>query len=274
MDGSISSTVNAELSTEVPVILLVGGMGTRMGADAGDLPKHLVPVGGRPILWHVMRLYSHFGHNDFVFPLGARGESFRRYFLDFRSLNYPLHVQLGDAAYSSETSGAETKWNITLFDAGLSTNKGARVRLAAQRSSSPRFMVTYGDGIGDIDISAVLAFHRKHGRLATITGYQPFSQYGMLDVDDQGRVREMREKPRLPQWVNAGFMVFERAALDFFGVDDGVDLEKDVLPKLVAGGELMMYRHAGYWSSMDTFKDAQVLSDAWDAGAPWKLWSE
>ena len=161
------------------------------------------------------------------------------------------------------------------FDyAGLATNKGARVRLAAQGSTSPRFMVTYGDGIGDVDISALLAFHRNHGRLATVTGYQPFSQYGMLDVDDQGRVREMREKPRLPQWVNAGFMVFERAALDFFGVDDGVDLEKDVLPKLVAGGELMMYRHAGYWSSMDTFKDAQVLSDAWEAGAPWKLWSE
>ena len=262
-------------SSDVPVILLVGGMGTRMGADAGELPKHLVPVGGRPILWHVMRLYSHFGFNEFVFPLGAKGESFRRYFLEFRSLNFPLQVKLGiEYSSSAEAVGPETKWKVNLFDAGLATNKGARVRQAAQRSAAERFMVTYGDGIGDVDIGALLAFHRKHGRLATVTGYQPLSQYGMLDVNSDGLVQEMREKPRLPQWINAGFMVFESAALSYFGSDNAVDLEKDVLPRLVADSQLMMYRHTGYWASMDTFKDAQVLSDAWEAGAPWKLWAE
>lgn len=262
-------------SSDVPVILLVGGMGTRMGADAGELPKHLVPVGGRPILWHVMRLYSHFGFNEFVFPLGARGESFRRYFLEFRSLNFPLQVELGtENSSSADAVGPETKWKVNLFDAGLATNKGSRVRQAAQRGGAERFMVTYGDGIGDVDIAALLAFHRKHGRLATVTGYQPLSQYGMLDVNSEGLVQEMREKPRLPQWINCGFMVFDRAALSYFGSDNGVDLEKDVLPRLVADGQLVMYRHTGYWASMDTFKDAQVLSDAWDAGAPWKLWAE
>ncbi len=262
-------------SSDVPVILLVGGMGTRMGADAGELPKHLVPVGGRPILWHVMRLYSHFGFNEFVFPLGARGESFRRYFIEFRSLNFPLQVKLGTEYHSSsEAVGPETMWKVNLFDAGLATNKGARVRQAAQRGASERFLVTYGDGIGDVDIGALLAFHRKHGRLATVTGYQPLSQYGMLDVNSEGLVQEMREKPRLPQWINAGFMVFESAALAYFGSDNAVDLEKDVLPRLVADSQLMMYRHTGYWASMDTFKDAQVLGDAWEAGAPWKLWAE
>jgi glucose-1-phosphate cytidylyltransferase len=156
----------------------------------------------------------------------------------------------------------------------LATNKGARVRQAAQRGAAERFMVTYGDGIGDVDIGGLLAFHRKHGRLATVTGYQPLSQYGMLDVNSEGLVQEMREKPRLPQWINAGFMVFESAALGYFGSDSAVDLEKDVLPRLVADGQLMMYRHTGFWASMDTFKDAQVLSDAWEAGAPWKLWAD
>ena len=262
-------------NSDVPVILLVGGMGSRMGADAGELPKHLVPVGGRPILWHVMRLYSHFGFNDFVFPLGARGESFRRYFLEFRALNFPLQVRLGtEFSSAAEAVGPETKWAVNLFDAGLATNKGARVRQAVQRVGAERFMVTYGDGIGDVDIAGLLAFHHKHGRLATVTGYQPLSQYGMLDVDNEGCVQEMREKPRLAQWINAGFMVFERAALSYFGSDNGVDLEKDVLARLATDGQLMMHRHAGYWASMDTFKDAQVLSDAWDAGAPWKLWAE
>jgi glucose-1-phosphate cytidylyltransferase len=135
-----------------------------------------------------------------------------------------------------------------------------------------RVFVTYGDGIGDVDVAALLAFHRAHGKLATLTGYQPYSQYGLIDVDAESRVVGLREKPRLTHWVNAGFFVFERGVLDYLQGDETVDLEKDALARLAADGQLAMYRHAGFWASMDTFKEAQTLNDLWDKGAPWKIW--
>lgn len=264
------------MSELLPVVLLVGGLGTRMGPEAEGRPKALVEVGGRPIVWHIMKLFAHYGHTRFVFPLGYRGDFFRRYFLDYEALTHDLTFQLGQPDQRTyHHSNQEANWEVTLFDAGVPTNKGARVRRAGERMTAERFFVTYGDGIGDVDINALLAFHRAHGKLATLTGYQPYSQYGIVDVDNhqQGKIVGLREKPRLNNWINAGFFVFERAVLDYMQGDDNVDLEKTALPKLAADGELMMYAHNGFWASMDTFKEAQTLNDLWDAGAPWKVWT-
>ena len=258
----------------MPVVLLVGGAGSRMGADSGDLPKHLLEIGGQPMLWHVMRLYAHFGHSDFLFPLGQRGEAFRRYFLDFQALTEDLSFRLGTPDVREPTGAAERNWQVTLFDAGTKTRKGARVRLSVERIDAPTFCVTYGDGIGDVDINRLLAFHRSHGRLATLTGFQPLSQYGVLEIEADGRVLRLDEKPRLEHWINAGFFVFERKVLEYFSGDEDLDLETDVLPHLAVDDQLMMYRHEGFWASMDTFKDARYLNEVWDKNAPWKVWDK
>lgn len=248
-----------------------------MGPEAEGRPKALVEVGGRPIVWHIMKLYAHYGHNHFVFPLGYRGDWFRRYFLDYEALAHDLTFTLGQPDQRQyHRQNQEAAWTLTMFDAGVPTNKGARVRRAGERITADRFFVTYGDGIGDVDLNTLLAFHRAHGRLATLTGYQPYSQYGIVEVDGD-QITALREKPRLTSWVNAGFFVFERGALDYMQGNDGgeaeaIDLEKESLARLAADGQLMMYRHMGFWASMDTFKEAQTLNDLWDRGAPWKVW--
>ena len=242
------------------------------GPNLRGRPKALVEIGGRPIVWHTMKLYAHYGHTLFIFPLGYRGDWFRRYFLDYEALTYDMTFTLGQPDRRSYfQANQEAQWQLIMFDAGVATNKGARVRLAGERFNAERFFVTYGDGIGNVDINALLAFHHSHGKLATVTGYQPYSQYGVLDVDGD-QITAMREKPRLTNWVNAGFFVFETDALSYMQGDNQVDLEKDSLVKLAADGQLMMYRHAGFWASMDTFKEAQTLNELWDTDAPWKVW--
>lgn len=257
------------------VILLVGGLGTRMGPEAEGRPKPLVEVGGRPIVWHVMKLYATYGHSHFILPLGHRADLFRRYFVEYEALTHDFTFTLGEPDQRQyHHPNRERDWQLTLIDAGLHTNKGARIRRAAQYASGDRFFATYGDGVGDLDIHALLEFHIAHGKLATLTGYQPHSQYGVVEADAAGSVTTIIEKPRLTSWINAGFFVFERAALDFFAGDDSLDLEREVLPSLAQAGQLRMYRHAGFWASMDTFKEAQTLNEAWERGAPWKVWKD
>lgn len=262
------------MTEHVPVILLVGGMGTRVGPEAAGRPKPLVEVGGRPIIWHVMKIYAAYGYTDFILPLGYRGDLFRRYFVDYEILSHDCSFTLGrswERDFHHQTH--ESDWRVTLMDAGLNTNKGSRVRKAATHVNGDRFFVTYGDGVGDINVDALLKFHQGHAKLATLTGYQPYSQYGILDVGDSDQVTALREKPRLNTWINAGFFVFEREVLDYMQEGDDVDLEREVLPKLAADGQLMMYRHEGFWASMDTFKEAQTLNELWERGAPWKVWT-
>jgi glucose-1-phosphate cytidylyltransferase len=261
------------MADSLPVILLVGGLGTRMGPEVEGRPKPLVEVGGRPILWHIMKVFAAFGHTHFILPLGHRGELFRRYFVEYEALSHDFTLTLGQPdSRQYHHANQEQDWTVTLMDAGLTTNKGARVRRAAAYVTGDRFFVTYGDGVGDVDLAALLAFHRAHGKLATLTGYRPYSQYGVVEADEAGWVSQLREKPRLASWINAGFFVFEWAALDYLAGDDSVDLEKEVLPRLAADGQLMMYRHDGFWASMDTFKEAQELGEIWEQGAPWKIW--
>lgn len=245
-----------------------------MGPEADGRPKALVEVGGKPLLWHVMKLYAAHGHRHFILPLGYRGDMFRRYFVDYEAMTRDVTLSVAESGRRTyHDHQREAGWEVSLLDAGVETNKGARVRRGADLVRGDTFFVTYGDGIGDVDLSGLLAFHRAHGRLATLTGYRPHSQYGLLECDGD-RVVALHEKPRLKEWINAGFLVLERGALNYFAGNDSVDLEREALPRLAADDQLRVYRHAGFWASMDTFKDAQVMNDVWSRGAPWKVWED
>lgn len=256
----------------LPVVILCGGQGTRM-QSATPTKKELVEVGDRPILWHVMRIYAAFGHTRFILALGHQADVLKRYFLEYETMRGDFTVSLGhSSAQVHHHAAADEAWQVTLADTGLNTEKGARIYRVAHYIESDTFFVTYGDGVGNVDIAALLAFHRAHGRLATVTAVRPRSQYGILQADDAGQVSSFGEKPQLEQWINAGFMVFERGVLDYLAAGDSVDLEREALPALASDGQLMMYRHTGFWRSMDTFKEALELDTIWRASAPWKVW--
>jgi glucose-1-phosphate cytidylyltransferase len=235
--------------------------------------KELVEIGEQPILWHVMKIYAEHGYTCFILALGHEAEAIKRYFLEYEPMNYDFTIPLGQPnAIRYHQSNAEESWSVTLADTGLDTAKGSRIYRAAKYIDGDTFFVTYGDGVGDIDLDALLAFHHEHGRLATVTGVRPKSQYGILRIGKGDRVASFGEKPELNHWINAGFMVFERDVLDYLSGGDSVDLERETLPRLASQGELMMYRHTGFWRSMDTFKDALALDRIWRERAPWKLW--
>ena len=235
--------------------------------------KELVEVGGRPILWHVMKIYAAYGHDRFILTLGHQAEAIKRYFLEYKPMSCDFTVRLGEMGdISYHRPGAGEDWEITLADTGLHTSKGARICLAARYIDTDTFFVTYGDGVGNVDIDALLAFHRQHGRLATVTAVRPRSQYGILQADESGQVTGFVQKPQLEHWINAGFMVFERGVLDYLADGEDAHLEREILPRLAADGQLMMYHHAGFWRSMDTFKEALELDTVWRESAPWKVW--
>jgi|Deesub1362B_J571_1020462.scaffolds.fasta_scaffold05134_3 glucose-1-phosphate cytidylyltransferase len=256
------------------VIVLCGGKGTRISGGDPTIKKELVEIGGRPILWHVMKIFATYGYKDFILPLGYHGDQIRRYFLNYEVMNRDLSLSLGrpdELVFHDQNP--ESDWRITLVDTGLETNKGARIKRVEKYITSDTFFVTYGDGVGDVNLHKLLDFHRRHGKLATITGVRPYSQYGVLELAEGGRVIAYRQYPRLDQWVNAGFMVFEHEILDYLTDDNSIDLERGLLTRLAAEGELMMYKHTGFWQSMDTFKDSLVLSKLWAEGkAQWKIW--
>ena len=235
--------------------------------------KELVEIGDQPILWHVMKIYAEHGHTRFILALGHEAGAIKRYFLEYEPMNYDFTIPLGQPnAVTYHQTNAEETWRVTLADTGLETAKGSRIYRAAKYIDDDTFFVTYGDGVGDIDLEALLAFHQEHGRLATVTGVRPRSQYGILEIGEDDCVTRFGEKPELKHWINAGFMVFERAVLDCLSDGDSVDLERETLPRLAGQGELMMYRHTGFWRSMDTFKDALALDRIWRESAPWKVW--
>jgi glucose-1-phosphate cytidylyltransferase len=259
----------------IPVVIFCGGEGTRM--RGGTLTKkELVEIGGRPIIWHVMRIYSAHGFNKFVLPLGYEAGQLRRYFLDYEAMTRDFTVRLGNHNGDIDFHGPEDhpEWEVSLVDTGLRTDKASRIARVASYLAAGRFCVTYGDGVGDVDLGELMDFHRAHGKLVTITAIQPrHYQYGTMEAGPDGQVREYIQYPELPYWINAGFMVFERAVLDHIPPGDHAALETGLLQDLIAAGELMMYRHHGFWQSMDTLKDANDLEKAWTNGAPWKIWT-
>jgi glucose-1-phosphate cytidylyltransferase len=263
---------------DIPVVILCGGMGTRLREASGDkVPKPLVDIGGRPILWHIMKIYREQGFRKFVLCLGYKGDQIKRYFLDYREHLSDFTLTPEDVAPRFHSTGSLEDWEITFVETGLLTGTGARIRRVAEHLDADRFMLTYGDGIGDVDLHALVRAHVAGGRTGTVTGVHPASRYGEMHVTDDGAVEEFNEKPTLATgWVSGGFFMFERSFIEKYLDDDpGLLLEKAPLQQLARDGELSLFRHEGFWMGMDTFRDWTELNGLWDADqAAWKIWND
>ena len=242
------------------VVILCGGEGRRISAHGDDTPKVLFEIGGRPILWHIMKIFGVQGFDDFVLCLGHGASAVRSYFAPDA---HPVDV----VRCEDKTEG----WKIALVDTGEHTNTGGRICRVAGEVSGERFIATYGDGVADVDLRALVAFHEAHGKTATITAVRPWSQFGILQLGEDSVVRRFREKPRLRSWINGGFFVFEPSVFGYLGGD--TVLEDGPFRALAEHGEMMAYRHDGFWACMDTYKDLQTLNDLWTNGrAAWRTW--
>lgn len=252
------------------VILLAGGFGTRLSEYTESIPKPMVTVGGRPILWHIMRTYAHFGHKDFYLALGYKASLIKEYFLNYRHLNADFTVNLGTGLVTPHQVD-DADWRVTLVDTGLQSMTGGRVRRLQRFIGNEPFMLTYGDGVADIDIDALLAFHKSHGKMVTVTAVRPGARFGELTVDSN-KVSTFQEKPQMGEgWVNGGFFVIEPDFFNFIA-DDKTVLERDPLEYAAKAGELMAYKHEGFWQCMDTKRDRDLLESLWEEGdAPWKV---
>src|SRR6476620_3206568 len=258
------------------VVILCGGLGTRLREETEFRPNPLVDVGGHPILWHIMKLYAHHGFRDFITCLGYRGNMIKEYFLNYEAMNNDFTMCLG-RLHQIAYHGAhhEQDFRVTLADTGQDTMTGGRILRVARHidDDEDTFMVTYGDGVADVDVRKLLAFHRKHGRLATVTTMSHVSRYGILDVGGDGSVAQFNEKPQLEGWASAGYFVFNRRVLDYLDGDHCV-LEREPLARLAAEGQLMAYQHRGFFFAMDTYREYKALNDLWASGqAPWKVWA-
>jgi glucose-1-phosphate cytidylyltransferase len=257
----------------VKVVILCGGQGMRLREETECRPKPLLEVGGRPILWHIMKIYAYAGFRDFVLCLGYRGQMIKEYFLNYEAMNNDFTICLGrQQRVAYHNAHAEQDFSVTMADTGLETMTGGRVSIVRKYIDDDNFMVTYGDGVADLDVRAVLDFHMSHGRTATVTSVQPTSRFGILDLSDEGKVRGFVEKPQLDGWANAGFLVFHRRIFDYLTGDDCI-MEREPLERLAREGELMAYRHEGFFYAMDTYREYLYLNDLWTSGrAPWRIW--
>jgi glucose-1-phosphate cytidylyltransferase len=255
------------------VVILAGGFGTRISEESGTIPKPLVEIGGMPILWHIMKIYAAHGLTDFVVCCGYKGSLIKNYFLNFFYNYSDFTINLSSNDIRVHRNGVEG-WNVTLVDTGLGTMTGGRIRRVREHIGDQTFCLTYGDGVSDVDITDLVAFHRAQGTLATVTAVQQPGRFGALDLSPEGtRVHGFREKNLLDgHLINGGFFVLEPEALDGIADDDTV-WEAEPLHELVARGELAVYHHRGYWQNMDTLRDKHVLQDLWDKDeAPWRVW--
>ncbi len=262
---------------EIPVVILCGGMGTRLREASGDkVPKPLVDIGGRPILWHIMKMYQAHGFRKFVLCLGYKGDQIKRYFLDYREhlSDFTLTHDGTDPRFHS--SGSVENWEITFVETGLQSGTGARVKRVAEHLTGDHFMLTYGDGIGDVDLTAIVRTHLGQGRMGTVTGVHPASRYGEMHVNDSSVV-EFNEKPTLATgWVSGGFFMFDRGFIEKYLDDDSsLLLEHSPLQQIARDSLLSLYRHEGFWMGMDTYRDWTELNKLWDNGqAAWKVWND
>lgn len=258
------------------VAILCGGKGTRLQEKTEAVPKPLIEIGGRPILWHIMKIYSHWGFNDFVLLLGYKGEKIKEYFVDgdrWRRHNFTLEMAPGSKPRLQLLHQDDEAWRITFVDTGLETNTGGRIKKAEAYIDGDVFMVTYGDGVADIDLMGLLDTHRRRGRIATVTAVTPVSQFGIMKLDDGSMVKEFTEKPRMRDWVNGGFFVFQREVFSYLG--DNSVLEREPLQQLSEERQIVAYKHEGFWACMDTYKDAVTLDSLWNSKqARWKLWED
>ncbi len=255
------------------VLILAGGKGTRLSEETDVRPKPMLDIGGRPMLWHIMKLYSRYGHHDFVILLGHKGYVIKEYFANYFLHQSDVTIDLSDNKMQVHNNTSEP-WRITLLDTGPETMTGGRVKRAQPFVGDERFMLTYGDGVSDVNMDALLKHHEGHGRAMTMTAVQPDGRFGTFEADKDGGVKRFLEKPRGDgSWINGGFFVCEPRVFDFIPAGDDTVLEREPLERLASDGQLSAYHHDGFWKCMDTLRDKTDLNKAWDSGAPpWKTW--
>jgi glucose-1-phosphate cytidylyltransferase len=255
----------------IPVVILCGGMGTRLREETEYKPKPMVEIGGRPIVWHIMKIYAYYGYRRFILCLGYKGGVIKEYFLNYEAMSNDLTIALGEKSKRYYLSNhKEQNFEITLVDTGLHTMTGGRIKRIEKLIDTETFMVTYGDGLANIDIGKLVTFHQNHGRLATLTAVRPPSRFGVLEVTDDDLVKQFREKVQT-EWINGGFLVFNHRVFDYLKVDSV--LEREPMEKLATDKQMMAFRHEGFWIGMDTYREYEMLNQMWDRGnALWKIW--
>jgi glucose-1-phosphate cytidylyltransferase len=262
------------MNENLKVVILCGGLGTRLREETEFRPKPMVNIGSYPILWHIMKYYSQFACKDFILALGYKGEMIKNYFCNYELVNNDITIELGQPEKTCiHYAHNEAGWKITLADTGEKSLKGARLKKVEKYISGDTFMMTYGDGIADVDINGLLAFHKAHGKMATVTGINSASRFGELKINGD-RVEMFSEKPLDGEsHINGGFFVFNRKIFDYLTVDDLCDLEIGPLEQIAKEGQLMVYKHRGFWACMDTLRDMEYLNKVWNDGkAKWKIW--
>lgn len=255
------------------VIILCGGLGTRLREETEFRPKPMVEIGDKPILWHVMKIYAHYGFNEFIICLGYKGEMVKEYFSHYELFNSDITIELGNRNVEFHSNHSEDDWRITLANTGHKALKGARIKKVEKYLDGDQFMLTYGDGIADIDIPSLLSFHKSHGKLVTVTGVNPASCFGELKIKGD-EVESFSEKPQnSSEFINGGFFVCNKAILDRLIDKDDCDFEFGPLEDIANEGQLMLYKHNGFWACMDTLRDMEYLNKLWnDNKAAWKIW--
>ena len=252
-------------------VILAGGLGTRLSEETGSRPKPMVEIGGRPILWHIMKIYSHYGVQDFIICLGYKGYMIKEYFSNYFLHMSDVTIDIANNSMKVHQNNAEP-WSVTLVDTGESTMTGGRLKRVRAYLNNETFCMTYGDGVGNVNIEALLAFHRTHGKMATLTATQPPGRFGALDLDGS-RIASFQEKPHGDgSWINGGFFVLETGVIDYI-TDDSTLWEKEPMERLAQNHQLHAFLHKGFWQPMDTLRDKVHLEELWNSGkAPWKIW--
>ena len=253
------------------VVILAGGFGTRITEESQYKPKPMIEIGEYPVLWHIMKIYSHYGYNDFIVLLGYKGYVIKEYFANYFLHNSDLTIDLKNNSFEINRANVEP-WKITLVDTGIETLTGGRIKKAQKYIQDETFMLTYGDGVGDINIPELINFHKEHKKLVTITAVQPSGRFGALDLNDKNDVIQFQEKPKGDDaWINGGFFVLEPGIFDY--IEDDVLWEKQPINKLAKDNQLVAYKHSGFWKPMDTLRDKQELENLWQSNnALWKIW--
>jgi glucose-1-phosphate cytidylyltransferase len=251
-------------------VILAGGLGTRISEETHLKPKPMIEIGGKPILWHIMKTYSTYNIKDFIVCAGYKSEVIKDYFLNYKSRNFDYSVN----TLSNEVKyfgASDDNWNVTVSDTGELTNTGGRIFKVRDYVKSDIFMCTYGDGLADVDIQELLKFHKSHGKLATVTAVRPVSRFGVLEMDEKGNVESFQEKPQSEGWINAGYFVFEPKIFEY--LDGNSILEREPMANLANDGQLVAFKHGGFFQPMDTYREMSLLNELWDKGqAPWKVW--
>ena len=258
------------------VVILAGGLGTRISEESHLRPKPMITIGDQPILWHIMKYYSAFGFREFVICCGYKGYMIKEYFADYYLHRSDVTFDFTDGNRMTVHSNVAEPWKVTLVDTGLNTQTGARIKRVEKYIGDEPFMLTYGDGVSTVDLNALLEQHRTSGKTGTLTGIQPGGRFGVLEIDGSGTVTGFREKAKEDGgWINGGFMVMEPEVFRYLSADETCVLEREPMETLAAEGRLGVYKHEGFWQCMDTQRDKILLEERWErGGAPWKIWSD